>query len=95
MSSFKELRIGNNCILAGQVGIIGHIKIADNVIILARSGVGKSIKVAGYYFGAPAKEIKTAYRIEAHIKNLPGSIKRIDEIEKEIKKLKEQFGNKQ
>ena len=88
-------KIGNNCILAGQVGIIGHIKIADNVIILARSGVGKSIKAAGYYFGAPAKEIKTAYRIEAHIKNLPGSIKRIDEIEKEIKKLKEQFGNKQ
>jgi UDP-3-O-[3-hydroxymyristoyl] glucosamine N-acyltransferase len=88
-------KIGSNCILAGQVGIAGHIKIADNVILLARSGVGKSITKAGYYFGAPAKEIKTAYRIEAHIKNLPASIGRITEIEKEIKKLKEQFGNKQ
>ena len=88
-------KIGNNCILAGQVGIAGHIKIADNVVLLARSGVGKSITKAGYYFGAPAKEIKTAYRIEAHIKNLPGSIDRINEIEKEIKKLKEQLGNKQ
>jgi UDP-3-O-[3-hydroxymyristoyl] glucosamine N-acyltransferase len=88
-------KIGNNCILAGQVGIAGHIKIADNVILLARSGVGKSITAAGYYFGAPAKEIKTAYRIEAHIKNLPGSIERINEIEKEIKKLKGQTGNEQ
>ena len=86
-------KIGSNCILAGQVGIAGHIKIADNVILLARSGVGKSITKAGYYFGAPAKEIKTAYRIEAHIKNLPGSIERINTIENELKKLKEQFGN--
>ena len=88
-------KIGNNCIVAGQVGIVGHIKIADNVVLLARSGVGKSITKAGYYFGAPAKEIKTAYRIEAHIKNLPASIGRITEIEKEIKKLNEQLGNKQ
>lgn len=88
-------KIGSNCILAGQVGIAGHIKIADNVILLGRSGVAKSITAAGYYFGAPAKEIKIAYRIEAHIKNLPASIGRITKIEKEIKKLKEQFGSKQ
>jgi UDP-3-O-[3-hydroxymyristoyl] glucosamine N-acyltransferase len=88
-------KIGSNCILAGQVGIAGHISIADNVVLLARSGVGKSITKAGYYFGAPAREIKIAYRIEAHIRNLPGSIERINEIEREIKKLKEQSGNKE
>ena len=84
-------KIGSNCILAGQVGIADHIKIADNVILLAKSGVAKSITAAGYYFGTPAKEIKTAYRIEAHIRNLPGSIERINEIEKEIKKMKNQL----
>jgi UDP-3-O-[3-hydroxymyristoyl] glucosamine N-acyltransferase len=88
-------KIGSNCILAGQVGIAGHIEIADNVVLLARSGVGKSITKAGYYFGAPAREIKTAYRIEAHIKNLPGSIDRIREIDKELQKLKEQISKNQ
>jgi UDP-3-O-[3-hydroxymyristoyl] glucosamine N-acyltransferase len=84
-------KIGSNCILAGQVGIAGHLKIADNVILLARSGVSKSITLAGYYFGTPAKEIKTAYRIEAHIRNLPDYAERIKEIEKGIKKMKDQL----
>jgi len=83
-------KIGSNCILAGQVGIAGHLQIADNVILLARSGVSKSITAAGYYFGSPAKEIKTAYRIEAHIRNLPDYFERIKIIENEITKMKEQ-----
>ncbi len=79
-------KIGSNCILAGQVGIAGHLKIADNVILLAKSGVSKSITLAGYYFGTPVKEIKTAYRIGAHIRTLPYYVERIKEIENEIKK---------
>ncbi len=81
-------KVGKNCFVLGQVGLTGHIEIADNVILIAQSGVSKSITKAGTYFGSPAKEIKTAYKLESHIRNLPEYAKKISELEKEIKNLK-------
>ncbi|GAB4285826.1 MAG: UDP-3-O-(3-hydroxymyristoyl)glucosamine N-acyltransferase [Ignavibacteriaceae bacterium] len=80
-------KIGENCILAGQVGLVGHIEIADNVILMAQSGISKSIKKPGMYFGYPAKEHKTALKLEAHFRNLPDYVKRIEELEKKIAEL--------
>lgn len=85
-------KIGNHCILAGQVGLVGHIEIADNVIIAAQSGVPKSITKPGFYLGAPAREIKTAQKLYAHYHNLPDYVKKINELQEEIKKLKEKLG---
>jgi UDP-3-O-[3-hydroxymyristoyl] glucosamine N-acyltransferase len=82
-------KIGNNCILAGQVGIVGHIEIGDKVVLMAQSGISKSITKPGYYFGYPAKEIKQARILEAHIRNLPGYSDRIKQLEEEIIKLKD------
>lgn len=84
-------KVGNRSILAGQVGIAGHLEIGDNVVLIAQSGVSKSILKPGYYFGAPAKELKTAFKLEAHIRNLPGYSERLEELEKEVKMLKEQL----
>lgn len=82
-------KIGNNCVIAGQVGVVGHIEIGDKVILMAQSGISKSITKPGYYFGYPAKEIKTARVLEAHIRNLPDYSERIKQLENEIVKLKE------
>jgi len=82
-------KIGNNCIIAGQVGIVGHIEIGDKVVLMAQSGISKSITKPGYYFGYPAKEIKQARILEAHIRNLPGYSDRIKQLEEEIIELKE------
>ena len=87
-------KVGKNCILAGQVGVIGHIELADNTVLIAQSGVSKSIKKPGYYFGSPAKELRTAKVIEAHIRNLPGYSDRIKQLEEEVRNLKEQVNNK-
>lgn len=81
-------KVGKNCFILGQVGLTGHIEIADNVILIAQSGVSKSITKAGTYFGSPAKEVKTAFKLESHIRNLPDYVKKISELEKEIKNLK-------
>lgn len=81
-------KVGKNCFILGQVGLTGHIEIADNVILIAQSGVSKSITKAGTYFGSPAKEVKTAFKLESHIRNLPEYAKKISELEKEIKNLK-------
>jgi UDP-3-O-[3-hydroxymyristoyl] glucosamine N-acyltransferase len=88
-------KIGSNCILAGQVGIAGHLEIVDKVIILAQSGVSKSITSSGYYFGSPVKKLRTAHRLEAHLRNLPEYSERITELEKEIKRLNNKLADKQ
>ncbi len=81
-------RIGNHCILAGQVGVVGHIEISDNIIIMAKSGISKSISKPGQYFGTPAKELKAALKLEAHIRNLPDYSERIKQLEKQLEELK-------
>ncbi len=82
-------KIGKHCILAGQSGLVGHIEIGDNVVITAQSGVSKSILKPGYYLGSPAREIKIAQKINAHIHSLPEYSKKISELEGELKKIKE------
>jgi UDP-3-O-[3-hydroxymyristoyl] glucosamine N-acyltransferase len=84
-------KIGRNCILAGQVGLVGHIEIADNTILLAQAGISKSIKKPGKYFGSPAKELSTALRLEAHLRNLPEYAERIKDLENQIKTLQEEI----
>ena len=86
-------KVGNNCMLAGQVGIASHLNIGNKVVLLAQSGVTKSLK-QGYYFGYPAKEMKSAHKLEAHLRNLPEYSDRIKELEKEIKQLKDLLNKK-
>jgi UDP-3-O-[3-hydroxymyristoyl] glucosamine N-acyltransferase len=86
-----SVKVGKNSIIAGQAGISGHLEIGDNVIIIAQSGVSKSITKPGIYFGSPAKEFKTAKILEAHFRNLPEYVDKIEKLEEEIRKLKEQI----
>lgn len=87
-------KVGRNCILAGQVGLVGHIEIADNSILMAQSGISKSIKKPGKYFGSPAKELSTALRLEAHLRNLPDYAGRIKELEEQVKMLIKELESK-
>jgi len=82
-------KIGKNVTIGGQVGIVGHITIADKVMIQAQSGIAASIKEPGTIVqGAPAYNIKDYLRSYVHYKNLPKIVDRINELEKEIEKLK-------
>ena len=84
-------KVGNNCYILGQVGLTGHIEIADKVILIAQSGVSKSIMKPGTYFGSPAKEVKNAFQLEAHIRNLPKYAEKIASLEARINKLESQL----
>lgn len=86
-------KIGKRNIIAGQVGIVGHIEISDDVILAAKSGISKSITKPGQWFGYPAKEHKTALKIEAHLRNLPEYVEKIKLLEKEIEELKIKLSN--
>lgn len=81
--------IGENCMIGGQVGFVGHITIADNVKIAAQSGIGSSIKKEGtIVMGSPSFDITDYRKSYVYFRMLPKLVKRIEELEKELKKLK-------
>ena len=49
--------IGENCQFSGQIGITGHINITDEVVIMGKSLVSKSITRPGVYSGLPCQPI--------------------------------------
>ncbi len=80
-------RLGARNMVAGQVGIVGHVDTADDVIIEAGSGVSKSIKKPGRYFGHPAKEHSIALRQEGALRQLPDLLAEIRELNRRVARL--------
>ncbi len=76
-------KIGKNCMFSGQVGIIGHLNIADGTIIAAQSGISKNIVKPGEaYMGSPAFEVSKYRKSYIHFRNLSSIVERIEKLEK-------------
>ncbi len=75
--------VGKRNRFGGQVGLSGHITTADDVILLAQSGVEKSLD-KGIYFGTPTRQRITAFKIEAVISQLPELFKDLHKIKKKL-----------
>jgi UDP-3-O-[3-hydroxymyristoyl] glucosamine N-acyltransferase len=68
--------------LAGQVGIAGHLIIANDTRLGAQSGVSKSIKTEGHrLMGSPAFEYGAYFKCYAVFKKLPDIQYRLKELE--------------
>jgi len=76
--------IGKRNKFGGQVGIAGHLEITDDVTLIAKSGVPKSITEKGTYYGAPVRDRLTAFKVEAAIHNLPQLVRDIAKIKKKL-----------
>lgn len=71
--------------IGGQVGIVGHISIADGVKIAAQSGIGSSIDTPGTIVqGSPAFGIGDYKRAFVIFKKLPLLEQKINEFEKAL-----------
>lgn len=80
-------KIGKYCMLGGKVAINGHITICDRVIIMATSGVSKSITEPGIYSAAmPALAHKAWMKNMACFNKLSDIYKRVLKIEKTVEK---------
>jgi UDP-3-O-[3-hydroxymyristoyl] glucosamine N-acyltransferase len=78
--------IGKRNRIGGQVGIAGHLDITNDVVLSAQSGVAKSIKDKGIYFGSPAKERLQAFKIEAYLRRLPDIAVDVEMLKKHLLK---------
>ncbi|MES3041264.1 MAG: UDP-3-O-(3-hydroxymyristoyl)glucosamine N-acyltransferase [Pseudomonadota bacterium] len=74
-------RIGRHCILAGGVGIVGHIEICDGVQITGMTMITKSISEPGSYSSG------TAFDSTDNWKKMAVRLRRIDELAQRVKAL--------
>lgn len=82
--------VGKRCSIGGQVGIFGHIKVTDDVVVAATSLVRRSIKRPGVYSGSVyADSIDKWQRNHARLAELDNLARRLIRIEKEYLKDKE------
>jgi UDP-3-O-[3-hydroxymyristoyl] glucosamine N-acyltransferase len=79
--------VGRNCIIAGGAAISGHIEVTDNVHIMAKALVSKSIKISGAYAsGTTAAPIREWRKSATRFKQLDSMAKRITHLENDHKK---------
>lgn len=74
--------VEKNVTIWGQVGISSGLTIGESAILLAKSGVSKSLKGHTTYYGVPVSEVRTAYKEMAMIKRLPELFEKIKNITK-------------
>ena len=85
-------KIGEWCMFGGQVGIGGHATIANRVMAGAQAGVPNSVKKEGAALqGSPAIEVRNFWKSSAIFKNLPDIWADMNQMKKEIEKLKEEL----
>jgi len=81
--------IGKRCSFGGQAGVFGHVEVADDVQVAARSVIGKSIKKSGTYSSCmKSDEIGVWQRKMTRLNQLNDMAQRITALEKALKNLK-------
>lgn len=69
--------IEDNVTLWGQVGCASDIIIGEGAVVLAQSGIAKSLAGGKTYFGSPCGEVKTKFREMAAMRKLPQIIENL------------------
>ena len=77
--------VGNNVTFGGQVGTSGHISIGSNSVFAARTGISKSIPEGSFCAGFPIQSHTEWLKTQAAIRQLPELIKRVRQLEAELK----------
>jgi UDP-3-O-[3-hydroxymyristoyl] glucosamine N-acyltransferase len=77
-------RIGARNLVGGQVGFAGHMETGDDVIVIAQTGVSKSITRPGIYGGSPHKEHGDWMRTDAALRRLPDALRKLRELERRL-----------
>ena len=69
-------------LLAGQVGVSGHLTIHDNAVVYAQSGIGHDVPAGAAVSGSPAFDAKEWLRAITAFQKLPDMLRRVRQLEK-------------
>ena len=73
--------IGKRCLIAGAVGFVGHLNIADDVTITGQTMVNRSIPEAGVYSSALPMDDAVRWRKNS------ARFRRLDDLARTVKRL--------
>ncbi|MBT3279411.1 MAG: UDP-3-O-(3-hydroxymyristoyl)glucosamine N-acyltransferase [Phycisphaerales bacterium] len=79
--------LGTGVVLGGSTGIRDNIHLADGVQVAAYAAVANDLEAGKTYAGVPAKEARNAYKEMMALGRLPDALKRIRQLEKQIRAL--------
>jgi UDP-3-O-[3-hydroxymyristoyl] glucosamine N-acyltransferase len=78
--------------IGGQVGITGHLEIAEHTKLGAQSGIHHSIHQPGKtFFGSPAYPQREAFRIQGAVTQLPDLLNTIRDLKKKVEALEKEI----
>jgi UDP-3-O-[3-hydroxymyristoyl] glucosamine N-acyltransferase len=78
--------IGRRCMFAGQSGVVGHIRICDDVIVGGATMISKDIDMPGFYTGSfPGEQDREWKRKVARFRRLGELTDRVSALEKSAK----------
>jgi len=78
--------LGDYTVIASQSGIAGHLKLGRQSTVGAKSGVMRDIPDGGTVLGIPAAPDKHTKRQWIALQQLPGMLRRVRELEKQLKR---------
>jgi UDP-3-O-[3-hydroxymyristoyl] glucosamine N-acyltransferase len=86
-----SVKTGKNVVFGGQAGVVGHLEIADFVMVATRGGVSKSINQPGKYAGGPVMGLSEYNRQQVHLRKITDYVKQIEELKKRLSELEEKL----
>jgi len=83
-----SVTVGRHVTLAGQVGVAGHLSIGDDVKAGGQAGIHGDIPPGTELLGSPAIPLEEARRAMIAVQRLPAWLKRIKDLEREVRELR-------
>ena len=80
-------RFGKRVLASGQTGVIDHITIGDDVVLVHRAGIPEDILEPGMYAGGPAQPFREYRRNISAFKKLSNLRQRIMQLEKKVREM--------
>lgn len=80
-------RFGKRVIASGQTGVLDHVTIASDSVLLHRAGVNNSIKEPGMYAGGPVQPLQQYLKNMAVMPRLTEIWSRLKKLEKTVTEL--------
>ena len=74
--------LGKGVLLAGQVGVSGHLTIHDDAVVYAQSGIGHDVPAGAVVSGSPAFDAREWLRAITAFQKLPEMLRRVRQLEK-------------
>jgi UDP-3-O-[3-hydroxymyristoyl] glucosamine N-acyltransferase len=74
--------LGNDVLLAGQVGVSGHLTIHDKAVVYAQSGIGGDVAPGAVVSGSPAFDAREWLRAITALPKLPELLRRMRQLER-------------